>query len=118
MRWFRNLSTHNQLLLAFALLTLLAALGSSYTILTAVQLRQANLDLQDQIKTLDETTQAQADFQGLVQMWRNYWLTRTRFYQGQASRYQEQIEAYMRSALVSVQSADEREDLDTLQGLQ
>ena len=117
MRWFRNLNTHNQLLLAFALLTLLAASASGYTIFTAIQLRQTNLDIQTQAEYLEDTTDAQADFQGLVEMWRNYWLTGSRFYQGQASRYQQQLENYMRHASIAAQNSDQREDLETLKSL-
>ena len=117
MRWFRNLNTHNQLLLAFALLTLLAASASGYTIFTAIQLRQTNLDIQTQAEYLEDTTGAQADFQGLVEMWRNYWLTGSRFYQGQASRYQQQLENYMRHASIAAQNSDQREDLETLKSL-
>ena len=117
MRWFRNMNTHSKLLLAFALLTFTTALASGWSILTAIQLRQLVVNVQTQAGYLEGTANAQADFQGLVTMSRNYWLTRSPFYLGQATRYQQQIDDYLRRAMVAAQSADEREDINTLIGL-
>ena len=117
MSWFLNLKTPTKFLLIFSAFIALAALGAGWSIYSAMRLQLQVYAIQQQSQILEDTARAQIAFLEQHIAAKDYLLTGSPSAQSQYRWYDSQIQAFLRSALADAQTADEKEDLDSLRAM-
>ncbi len=115
MRWFTNLKTQNKLLLAFGIIALVGAATTGWSMVSVLRLQEKIGQVEQETSALVEAAKAQGYF---LRRWidsKNYLLTDDAYFAGQYQRYDEQMDAYLRSAHLSANTTDKNEDLTTLE---
>ncbi|MBN2389512.1 MAG: adenylate/guanylate cyclase domain-containing response regulator [Anaerolineae bacterium] len=115
MRWFANLKTQNKLLLTFAIIALVGAVTTGWSMVNVLRLQEKIRQVERETSALAEVAKAQGYF---LRRWidsKNYLLTDDAYFPGQYQRYDEQLDAYLRRAHLNANTTDKNEDLTTLE---
>jgi class 3 adenylate cyclase/CHASE3 domain sensor protein len=114
MGWYKNLKTQSKLLLIVAVITVVSATTTAWSIFGILHLQDKVHLIQQESEALARAAQAKTFFLEQEVAAKNFLLTEDPYQKSQYNQFGDQIDQYLREALAAADSVDRRDDLNFL----